>query len=68
MPNKTTDPDNKGAVESQAPGQCDNMSIDGQLPHPQTGDFDGTDTDFPEPGPREEHSGEDRPSRGNHAQ
>jgi hypothetical protein len=53
------DPDaGKGAVDTDAPEQRDQVSIDGQLPHPMTGDYDGADTDFPEPGPREEHTGE----------
>jgi hypothetical protein len=49
----------KGAVEQDAPGQKTNTSMPGQLGHrsddPMVKD---NDSDFPEPGPVEEHSGE----------
>jgi hypothetical protein len=54
------DPDSrKGAVEQNAPGQKTNTSMHGQLPH-RTDDplIKSSDTDYPEPGENEEHSGE----------
>ncbi len=49
----------KGAVESQAPGEKDNMSTTGQLGHrDQDPMVKSADTDFPEPGESPEHSGE----------
>jgi hypothetical protein len=49
----------KGAVEQDAPGQPTNTSMQGQLPH-RTKDslIKDNDSDFPEPGNNEEHSGE----------
>ena len=49
----------KGAVESQAPGEEDNMSVTGQLGHRDEDPMvKSADTDFPEPGENPEHSGE----------
>jgi hypothetical protein len=49
----------KGAVESQAPGEEDNMSATGQLGHRDEDPMvKSADTDFPEPGENPEHSGE----------
>jgi hypothetical protein len=49
----------KGAVEQDKPGQADNTSLRGQLPHrPENAMIDSNDTDFPEPGENPEHSGE----------
>ncbi len=49
----------KGAVEQDAPRQETNTSLQGQLGH-RTEDplVKDNDTDFPEPGNNEEHSGE----------
>ena len=49
----------KGAVEQDAPGQPTNTSMQGQLPH-RTEDplVKDNDSDFPEPGNNEEHTGE----------
>ena len=49
----------KGAVEQDAPGQPTNTSMQGQLGH-RTSDplVKDNDSDFPEPGGNEEHSGE----------
>ena len=54
------DPDaNKGAVEQDQPGQPTNTSLQGQLPHRNENPLvKSRDTDFPEPGENEEHSGE----------
>lgn len=54
-----SDPDaGKGAVESSKPGSDNDVSMTGQLPHRNSGQLGGADSDFPEPGAREEHSGE----------
>ncbi len=54
-----SDPDaNKGAVESSKPGSDNQVSVTGQLPHRDNQRLGGADSDFPEPGAREEHSGE----------
>ena len=49
----------KGAVESDAPDQHGNSSLNGQLGH-RTEDemIKSSDTDLPEPGENPEHSGE----------
>jgi hypothetical protein len=51
----------KGAVEQDGPGQLTNTSMQGQLPH-RTEDplVKDNDSDFPEPGNNEEHTGEPR--------
>jgi hypothetical protein len=52
--------EHKGAVEEESPrATTDRPSLAGQLGH-RTSDPDvkDNDTDFPEPGAREEHSGE----------
>ena len=50
----------KGAVEQETPQPgTDNPYIHGQLGHrDQDDDLKDNDSDFPEPGGREEHSGE----------
>lgn len=49
----------KGAVEQDKPGQPSNNSMQDQLPHrPNDKRISGNDSDFPEPGPSPEHSGE----------
>jgi hypothetical protein len=50
----------KGAVEEEAPAHhSDNPYMHGQLGHrDQDEDLKDNDSDFPEPGGREEHSGE----------
>jgi hypothetical protein len=49
----------KGAVEQDTPTECGNTSIQGQLGHrDQDPLLKSSDTDFPEPGGGEEHSGE----------
>lgn len=54
-----SDPDaGKGAVESSKPGSDNGVSMAGQLPHRKSEQLGGADSDFPEPGAREEHSGE----------
>jgi hypothetical protein len=54
----------KGAVEQDAPGQPTNTSMQGQLGH-RTEDplVKDNDSDFPEPGNNEEHTGEPRQKR-----
>jgi hypothetical protein len=51
----------KGAVEQDGPGRLTNTSMQGQLPH-RTEDplVKDNDSDFPEPGNNEEHTGEPR--------
>jgi hypothetical protein len=49
----------KGAVEQDSPEQETNTSLSGQLPHRNEVPLvKANDTDFPEPGENEEHSGE----------
>lgn len=49
----------KGAVEQDAPGQETNTSLAGQSGHrDQDSMLKSSDTDFPEPGSNEEHTGE----------
>ena len=57
--------DNKGAVEQDRRGQSTNTSMSGQLGH-RTGNplVKNNDSDFPEPGNNEEHTGEPNPSAG----
>ena len=51
----------KGAVEQDAPGESTNENMPGQLGHrDQDPMLKSSDTDFPEPGNNEEHSGEPR--------
>ena len=56
----------KGAVEQDAPGQPTNTSMQGQLGH-RTEDplVKDNDSDFPEPGSNEEHTGEPRQKKKN---
>ncbi len=52
---------NKGAVEQDAPGEKTNENLRGQLGHrDQNALIKSSDSDFPEPGNSEEHSGEAR--------
>ncbi len=49
----------KGAVEQDRPGQKTNTSLAGQNPHrDQDPLIKSSDSDFPEPGENEEHTGE----------
>lgn len=49
----------KGAVEDDESGETGNTSMAGQLGHrDQDAMLKSSDTDFPEPGPNAEHSGE----------
>ncbi len=49
----------KGAVEQDNPEQPTNLNFQGQLGHrDQDPMLKSSDTDFPEPGPNEEHTGE----------
>jgi hypothetical protein len=49
----------KGAVEQESREQTGNLDFYGQLPHRHKGPIlDFLDTDFPEPGENEEHTGE----------
>ena len=49
----------KGAVEQEDRSQTTNTSLGGQLGHrDQDQLIKDNDSDFPEPGPNEEHSGE----------
>lgn len=57
--NKKTDPDeHKGAVEGDSPADKNQVSLHDQLGHRKNPEADGADSDLPEPGAREEHSGE----------
>lgn len=59
-----SDPDaGKGTVESSTPGSDNDVSMAGQLSHRNSEQLGGADSDFPEPGAREEHSGERQGSR-----
>ncbi|GAC1643742.1 MAG: hypothetical protein NVS9B15_00380 [Acidobacteriaceae bacterium] len=61
MPDQKVDADlSKGAVEGQSPANDNDVSLAGQLPHRHNDALQGADTDFPEPGAREEHTGETR--------
>jgi hypothetical protein len=60
MTNSRDSDERKGAVEEESPrAKTGHPSLTGQLGH-RTSDPDvkENDTDFPEPGAREEHSGE----------
>jgi len=49
----------KGAVEQEAPAQCGNTSLRGQLGHRTSNAMiKQSDSDFPEPGGNPEHTGE----------
>lgn len=49
----------KGALEKEDPTQAGNTSMQGQLGHrDQDPMLKAADTDFPEPGENEEHTGE----------
>lgn len=49
----------KGAVEQDRPGQTTNVAFSSQLPHrDQNPLLKNNDSDFPEPGQNEEHTGE----------
>lgn len=51
----------KGAVEQDRPGQKTNVSLSGQNPHrDQDPLLKSGDSDYPEPGNNEEHTGEPR--------
>ncbi|WP_446742321.1 hypothetical protein [Silvibacterium acidisoli] len=55
----------KGAVESQTPtdhpkGEHGSDALASQLPHRDGSEFEGEDSDFPEPGSNPEHSGQHR--------
>lgn len=51
----------KGAVEQDRPGQKTNVSLSGQSPHrDQDPLVKASDSDLPEPGQNEEHTGERR--------
>ena len=51
----------KGAVEQDRPGQKTNVSMTGQNPHrDQDPLLKSSDSDYPEPGNNEEHTGEPR--------
>jgi hypothetical protein len=62
IPKERDGDEQKGAVESQAPGdkpeRLNNHSVlADQLPHRNAGDLiEGSDSDFPEPGSSPEHS------------
>jgi hypothetical protein len=63
------DPDAaKGAFESDNPKDRSENSLSGQLPHRNNPAANGADSDFPEPGAREEHSGEANPEAENQDQ
>lgn len=50
---------NKGAVEQDAPGEQTNENMKGQLGHrDQNPLIKNSDSDYPEPGNNEEHTGE----------
>jgi hypothetical protein len=54
----------KGAVEQDSPGEETNMSTTGQIGHrDQDPLMESSDSDFPETGENEEHTGE--PNAGN---
>ncbi len=49
----------KGAVEQDTPGEETNVSTTGQIGHRnQDSLVESSDSDFPEPGENEEHTGE----------
>ena len=51
--------DSKGAVEQDRRQQPSNTSLSGQLPHRTSNPLvKNSDSDFPEPGNNEEHTGE----------
>jgi hypothetical protein len=59
MPDKKDQDSAKGAVEQDDRGQASNTSLGGQLGHrDQDPLIKSNDSDFPEPGSNEEHSGE----------
>jgi hypothetical protein len=62
MPNKANAPDEdagKGAVEQDRPDEPTNTSLSGQLGHRDRDPLvKSSDSDFPEPGQNEEHTGE----------
>jgi hypothetical protein len=59
-PSNSRDEDaGKGAVEQDRPGQDTNVSFAGQMGHrDQNSLLKSSDSDFPEPGQNEEHTGE----------
>lgn len=58
MPTHDAD-EQKGAVEQDRPAQSTNTSLSGQLPHRTDNRLvKASDSDFPEPGSNEEHTGE----------
>jgi hypothetical protein len=64
MDNEKDQFSSKGAVEQDAPGEATNENMAGQLGHrDQDPMLKNSDTDFPEPGNNEEHSGEPRDTR-----
>jgi hypothetical protein len=59
LPDEKPDADaSKGAVEGQSPADDNDVSLRGQLPHRHNEALHGADSDLPEPGAREEHTGE----------
>ncbi len=63
MPDDKDQFSSKGAVEQDAPGEKTNENMRGQLGHrDQDPMLKSSDTDFPEPGNNEEHTGEPRES------
>lgn len=45
-------------MEGESPADKNEVSLHGQLAHRKNPEVDGADSDLPEPGAREEHSGE----------
>ncbi len=59
LPNTRDENSGKGAVEQNRPGQKTNTSLAGQIGHrDQDALLKSSDSDFPEPGQNEEHTGE----------
>ncbi len=58
-PNTRDQDESKGAVEQDRPGQQTNVSRTGEMGHRnQDALIKSSDSDFPEPGQNEEHTGE----------
>ncbi|MGB8772231.1 MAG: hypothetical protein WCC92_21665 [Candidatus Korobacteraceae bacterium] len=59
LPNTRDEDEGKGAVEQDRRGQESNTSLAGQIGHrDQDALLKSSDSDFPEPGQNEEHTGE----------
>jgi hypothetical protein len=59
LPNTRDEDIGKGAVEQNEPGQATNISRTGEMGHRnQDALIKSSDSDFPEPGQNEEHTGE----------